>query len=148
MTKEINKVKPEQIYIIEELEKNSFSHPWTSMMIEEDMMHEFSQFLVLNIDGVNVGYVNIWIIDNSIELNRICVNPDFRKKGYSSILMNHVIELMKDNDLDRIILEVADDNKPALNLYDKFGFKDIHIRKKYYDNKADALIKELSRDDI
>lgn len=148
MTREINKLKPEQIYIIENLEKKCFNHPWTDVMIEEDMMHDFSDFFVLKIDDKNVGYVNIWTIDNSIELNRICIDPIFRKKGYGKFLLGHIVEILKDNDLDRIILEVADNNKPAISLYDKFGFKDIHIRKKYYDDGADALIKELVINDI
>lgn len=148
MTKEINRVKPEQVYIIADLEKDSFTNPWSSMMIEEDMMHDFSEFWVLKVDGINVGYANIWIIDNSIELNRICIKKDFRNNGYADILINHIIGIMQENDLDRIILEVADDNKAALGLYNKFKFKDIHRRNKYYENGADALIKELRLNDI
>ena len=45
------------------------------------------------------------------------------------------------NQGDRIILEVASNNEPAINLYKKCGFKIINIRKKYYKN-IDALVME------
>ncbi|MDO5026981.1 MAG: ribosomal protein S18-alanine N-acetyltransferase [Tissierellia bacterium] len=148
MTREIIRVNSEQIYAIDDLEKKCFEKPWTPVMIEADMMHEFSDFLLLKVDDKNVGYLNMWTIDNSIELNRICIDPDFRRKGYADELMNHLIDLLVEKNLDRILLEVAADNHAAIKLYDKYGFKDIHIREKYYDNGADALIKELVRDDI
>ncbi len=148
MTREIVNVNSDKIYAIVDLEKRCFDDPWTPSMIEGDMMHEFSDFLLLKVDGKNVGYMNMWIIDNSIELNRICIDPDYRKKGYADDLMNYLIDVMVEKNLDRIILEVAADNIPALKLYDKYGFQDLHVREKYYDNGADAIIKELVRDDI
>lgn len=39
-----------------------------------------------------------------------------------------------------ITLEVNEENKSAINLYKKYGFQTIGIRKKYYNNKFDAYI--------
>lgn len=147
MKRETFKCKEEQAYIIEELENKSFSHPWTKYNIQDDMMHDFSQFRVLQVDGENVGYVNIWIINDAIELNRICVLPEHRRSGHAEYMMEELIDLCKKHELERIILEVAADNNAAIALYDKFDFKDVHVREKYYDNKVDALIKVRMTDE-
>lgn len=147
MKKEIRIINPENSQIIVNLEEKSFDHPWTEDQIQSDMTHHFSQFRVLEVDGKDVGYANIWLIDGDMELNRICIAPEFRRQGYAEFIMYDLLSLCYENNLERIILEVAADNKPAIALYDKFDFKDIHIRERYYDNGADALIKVRITDD-
>jgi ribosomal-protein-alanine N-acetyltransferase len=45
---------------------------------------------------------------------------------------------------DFFYLEVRKSNIPAINLYKRFGFEIISIRKEYYsDNKEDALVMAL-----
>ena len=39
-----------------------------------------------------------------------------------------------------IYLEVNVENTQAIKLYEKFGFKNLGIRKKYYNNTTDAYI--------
>ncbi|MCI9366191.1 MAG: GNAT family N-acetyltransferase [Clostridia bacterium] len=39
-----------------------------------------------------------------------------------------------------ITLEVNEENKPAIHLYEKYGFQTVGTRKRYYDNKFDAYI--------
>lgn len=148
MTREIVIIRPEESQVIEEMEKACFDHPWSKVSIEDDMMHDFSQFRALEIDGTKVGYTNIWVIDGSMELNRIAVLPEFRNKGYAKDLMDDLVNLCSEYELEKIILEVARDNQAAIKLYDKYDFKDIHVREKYYDNGADALIKVRMTDDF
>ena len=48
--------------------------------------------------------------------------------------------MTKEAGKDSISLEVNEVNKPAINLYDKYGFEIVGRRKKYYDGKYDAII--------
>ena len=76
----------------------------------------------------------------------IAVDKNYTRKNIASTMLNHIIEVCKKMDLDNIFLEVRESNIPAINLYEKHGFKKISIRTNYYkDNNEDALIyvKEL-----
>lgn len=148
MKKEINKAKISDVYRIEELDKASFDKPWSSVLIEEDMNHEFSNFDLLEVDDKLVGYINYWLIGDDIELNRICILPEFRKMGLASSLLDYLVDLAYEKSSDRILLEVSADNENAIRLYDKFDFKDIYVREKYYDDGSDAIIKERVTNDM
>ena len=49
-----------------------------------------------------------------------------------------------DENLKVITLEVATKNIPALNLYEKFGFEVIHVRKNYYKDDDAYLMSRKS----
>ena len=56
-------------------------------------------------------------------------------------LMLHLIDECYEQMIKYITLEVRVSNIPAINLYEKFGFSSVGVRKKYYqDNNEDALI--------
>ena len=86
------------------------------------------------INGLIIVYKNI----DYYELEAIVVDIESRKKGIATNLITYFIEnyLTKN---DEILLEVRVDNINAINLYKKFGFENISIRKKYYQN-MDAFV--------
>ena len=56
-----------------------------------------------------------------------------------------ILKIAKEKNLERIILEVRATNEPALSLYKRKGFKELGIRKNFYDNpKEDALLMSVS----
>ena len=57
--------------------------------------------------------------------------------------MQALIDEAKKQNLTSITLEVNDKNFQAIKLYEKFGFKRIGLRKKYYNNTDDAIIMSL-----
>ena len=60
----------------------------------------------------------------------IIVKKEYRKKGIGQILLEKLISLSKETKLNTIILEVNVNNKIAINLYKKNGFKEIRKKKK------------------
>ena len=74
----------------------------------------------------------------------IVVRKDERKKGIGKRLLQELISIAKNEKVDNIFLEVNFSNVPAKKLYDNIGFRIIGIRKKYYNNKDDAIIMKLS----
>ena len=88
----------------------------------------FAKFLVCTIDNIIVGYLYYSDIYDRIEINQITVFDKYKRHGYGSILMEKVLSLGKS-----ISLEVRVDNIAAINLYKKYGFKIVSVRKGYYD---------------
>jgi len=61
----------------------------------------------------------------------VYVKPDYRGKGVSKMLMGAALENIKSNkEIIKVKLEVNAKQKPAYELYKKYGFKKIGITKK------------------
>ena len=59
-------------------------------------------------------------------------------QGYGEKLLYHVMDKL--DEYSSIFLEVRKSNFPAINLYLKFGFSELGIREKYYNDGEDAII--------
>ena len=68
----------------------------------------------------------------------VSIEPEYRKLGLAKLFVSNTIKIMKDKGVRNIVVETEVCNKPALNLYHKFGFKIIRCYKEYYDNGNDA----------
>lgn len=74
---------------------------------------------------------------DTIDLLSIVVDIKARNNGVASSLLNHLI--LQYGEKRPIVLEVDQENKCAIGLYEKFHFKIKNIRKGYYNGK-DALL--------
>ncbi len=84
-----------------------------------------------------IGYLYYSEIYERIEINQIEVEESNRNKGYGTKLLDYLI-----NNSDKsITLEVRKDNYPAIALYKKFNFKEVALRKNYY-NGIDGILME------
>jgi len=103
---------------------------------KEEVKNDGKELLVIEEDSI-IGYLYYSDIYERIEINQIEVDSSYRNKGYGSKLMKYLI----DNTNKSITLEVRIDNNPAIALYKKFNFKEVSIRKNYY-NGTDGLLME------
>ena len=103
---------------------------------EEIYNNPFARIFVYFVDNKIVGYIYYSVIYDRIELNQIEVLFEYRNKGIATILMERLLEEALD-----ITLEVRIDNEIAINLYRKFGFEKVAIRKGYY-NGVDGILME------
>ncbi|WP_043971384.1 MULTISPECIES: GNAT family N-acetyltransferase [Acinetobacter] len=78
-------------------------------------------------------------------LSSVVIEPEFQRQGIASQLLDAVIEYSKD-DVEQILLSVADDNQPAIDFYQKRGFQVYGVESKALKNKAeytDELLMKL-----
>jgi len=76
-----------------------------------------------------------------MEILNLAVLPDFRKLGLATALLRRGFEVCKKMGIAQSFLDVKISNTPAIELYKKFGYVQIGVRKKYYpDTKEDALL--------
>jgi ribosomal-protein-alanine N-acetyltransferase len=54
---------------------------------------------------------------------KIAVHPEHRRKGIGTALLNHCLEILKEKKIIDVCLNVEMTRKPAIALYEKFGFK-------------------------
>ncbi len=73
----------------------------------------------------------------------IVVKKDKRNLKIGSKLLEEILNIAKELKAKTITLEVNENNLPAIKLYQKYGFQEKGLRKKYYNNKDSAIIMTL-----
>ena len=89
------------------------------------------------------GYLLATMIDDEAEFLSIGVTPDQQRQGVGKRLLQRFFEHGTSQNMTRIVLEVAEDNVPAVRLYRDFGFVEFGRRKGYYKQgnwKIDAIM--------
>ena len=142
MDLEIDTMKMTDLDDVMEIERTSFSLPWSRWMFERELENrEHSHFLVVKSGPDVVGYIGFWMALDEAHIVTIAVRSDFRRKGVGSMLMVSALDLAVRLDADKATLEVRATNLPAQKLYEKFGFETVAIRRNFYsDTGEDAYI--------
>ncbi len=93
------------------------------------------------------GFAGFWIMDDETHITSIAVREAYRQQGAGELLLISVIDLATKLKARIITLEVRASNTAAQNLYSKYGFTHVGVRRGYYlDNREDALL--MSTPDI
>lgn len=138
----LREMEIKDIDAIMEIEKESFSTPWTRNAFEKEIKENMlAKYIVADLEGKAVGYAGIWLIIDEGHVTNIAIANAHRGKGIGKFLMMGLIDFCKDSGIHNMTLEVRASNIIAQNLYKKLGFLDCGIRPNYYaDDHEDAVI--------
>ena len=125
---------------LKEIENECFLLPWK----ESDLIYELkdnpvSTVCVIEDKGIILGFISYWITFDSATVAQIAIAKAYQGQHLSDLLMEEMIDDCYAKRAFSITLEVRVTNAKAINLYRKYGFKDIVIKPHYYDNGEDAL---------
>lgn len=99
-------------------------------------LNEFQKIIVYDDEFIK-GVLVYELIYDRIEIDYIIVDENYRKKSISSKLIEYLIE---NNSVENITLEVSKNNIAAINLYKKYGFEVVAVRKNYYKDQDGLLM--------
>ncbi|GAA0309726.1 ribosomal protein S18-alanine N-acetyltransferase [Psychrobacter aestuarii] len=94
-------------------------------------------------DGQVLAYCIYQQLFEQAEILRIGTHWDYQRQGLASQLLTAVCALCDSRDVETMLLEVRADNTPAIALYQRHGFVQIHQRKGYYQTAHSAPIDAL-----
>jgi len=124
-----------------ELDTNTISL-WTKKQWSNEFKKEGVKVFGLLLSNFVIGICAYQVVHDEAQVNYFVVNKEFRKRGYGSFLMNYLIELCEKLEINKILLEVSQENNAAQKFYDHFNFITVGIRKNYYKDGSNALLKE------
>ena len=137
----LNKNDLDEVSNIEHKAYGNFG--WSKKLFMSELANPYSRFLIsedkntLNV----IGYIGGWLVSDECHITTLVVSPLYRRKHIADILLYSLIHLVYTEDIKWLTLEVRVSDIPAINLYTKFGFKQLGIRKKYYqDSNEDAIL--------
>jgi len=128
----------EDIDFIVEAENEYFHNYSTKDKIIEDLNNPLIFYYILVKDNI-LGYINLWIDEDKAQINSFVIVEKYRQKGYGVKMLDFIFDVLKEKNVIDLTLEVRPSNKVALHLYEKCGFKQISIRRAYYNNGEDAF---------
>jgi ribosomal-protein-alanine N-acetyltransferase len=91
-------------------------------------------------DGALVGAITLTVGLDDADIESVFTLKSARRKGVADALIERAIDELKNLGKKGVLLEVREGNTPAKNLYFKHGFKQISVRKKYYQDGENAVI--------
>ena len=137
---EIRRARPDDAGEIAELESRIFADPFSQKDIFSYICSDTGMcFTALDESGV-VGYITGRKIPPEGEIYRIAVREDKRQRGIGYRLLSYALKTEYGSGVETVFLEVRSKNAPARALYKAYGFKEMGIRKNYYQNPADDAV--------
>ncbi len=130
-------------YEIEPIYNAEFDDFWKTSILKAELENTNSKYIIAKLDQEIVGYAGIWISVDDIHITNIAVKKSYRNNGIGSALLEQLISMSKKLNKSSLTLEVNTKNLYAQKLYLKFGFKNLGLRKKYYNGVEDAYIMTL-----
>ncbi len=147
MVKEITRVDiapmtAADIPAVLEIERRSFPTPWPRDAYTHELDHNRTAvYLVAHRDETLVGFAGMWVVMDEAHITTIAVDPPVRGQGIGERLLIALIDRASERGGRWIQLEVRRSNVVAQNLYRKYRFRDVGVRRHYYsDNGEDALV--------
>ena len=135
----INKMNLHDLKTIETSLLNYFDYFWNSNILKQEIESDSSTIYTLKINDKIVGFAGISIVLDEADITNIVIKKNCRGQKLSFFLMAILIDLASKSGCKKINLEVNEKNIIAINLYKKFGFEQVGLRKKYY-NDQDAVL--------
>lgn len=135
----------EDVPAVDALEQRLFpADAWPlHMFLSELSQHETRRYLVAESGGDIVGYAGLMCIEPIADVQTIAVVPECEGRGIGARLLTRLIDEARLRGAADVLLEVRADNPRAQQLYVRFGFEQIHVRRGYYRDGVDALIMRL-----
>ncbi|GHU33109.1 hypothetical protein FACS1894166_07860 [Bacilli bacterium] len=84
-----------------------------------------------------MGYVFSLVSIDSVDVLKIFILVDCRRKGFGRKLLDDIISSYS---MKPVYLEVDESNQVAIDFYKALGFVKIHMRRNYYDYQKNAII--------
>ena len=110
--------------------------------VDTTYSNPFSRKIEYVIDNNSVGYLEYSLIYDRMEIDNFLVLDEYRNKGIGTKLLAHLVSLAINYRVINITLEVRVSNDVAINLYKKFGFREVALRKYYYGDEDGILMEK------
>lgn len=97
------------------------------------------------VDGRLAGFYLARLAGPDVELLKLAVDTSCRRRGIAGALIQTCLNWGREAACESCFLEVRQSNLSAIRLYERFGFRPLSIRHRYYQEPVeDALV--MSRD--
>lgn len=127
---------------------------WNIDMFLEELTHPTRTYYMLELPVEDpesdeggwraIGYCGTMVVADTADVQTIGVLPEYEGHGFGRAMLELMHERAREQGAERILLEVRADNPRAQHLYERNGYRAIHVRRRYYEDGTDAIIMECA----
>jgi ribosomal-protein-alanine N-acetyltransferase len=161
-------MRREDIPQVLDIERQSFPTMWPQTVYERELQNRAARYLVACEPATDpappatepsgllgrlfgrapsaardriLGLVGLWCAAGEGHIVTIAVRPELRRRGIGELLVIAALEAAIDAGQHEVTLECRISNGAARALYEKYGFRQVGVRARYYsDNQEDAVL--------
>jgi ribosomal-protein-alanine N-acetyltransferase len=124
------------------IERVSFTTPWPPQAYGQELeTNRLAHYLVALLGDELVAYGGVWLMVDEAHITTFAIHPAWRRQRIGERLLLAFLDLAVDHGAHEATLEVRLSNLAARRLYEKYGFRPVGLRPRYYsDDNEDALI--------
>ena len=137
----IKQINEKDIDLCYELDSSTISF-WTKKQWASEFKKEGIKVVGLFLSSLAIGICVFHVVLDEAQINFFVVNEKYRNKGFGSYFTSYVIKQCKNLNITKLFLEVSHTNVTAERFYSRFDFSTVGVRKNYYKDGSDALLKE------
>ncbi|MEV0581610.1 ribosomal protein S18-alanine N-acetyltransferase [Nonomuraea sp. NPDC050310] len=121
---------------------------WSEAMMrgELDEQPRTRHYVVALEGGEIVGYAGLAAAADQADVQTIAVLEAHRGRGIGSAMLTELLDEAFRRGAIEVFLEVRADNPGARAVYERFGFVEIGVRRRYYDDGTDAIVMKRKLD--
>jgi ribosomal-protein-alanine N-acetyltransferase len=128
------------------IEPYIYPYPWTRGNFSDSLNSGYSAWVLLR-NEVIIGYALVMMVLDEAHLLNLSIAKGHQKQGLGRLLLEHMIDIAKNNQAANMFLEVRPSNISAIALYENMGFNEMAIRRGYYpakNSREDAVLMGLA----
>ncbi|MTV38735.1 ribosomal protein S18-alanine N-acetyltransferase [Duganella radicis] len=126
------------------LEQSVYPHPWSMANFEDSLSSHYEAWVLRDRDGDLLGYFLLMAAVDEAHLLNVAVSAERQGQGLGRFLLNQSVACARGLGMESVLLEVRPSNTRALEIYERYGFKQIGRRRGYYPaadgQREDAIV--------
>jgi len=128
-------------YVLEQIHAASFPDGWTRETFDHLLTeNQTCGWMATSVDETPLGFILARVVADEAEILTFAVHPSSQGQGLGRYLIMELMNFLKSVRCMKIFLEVALDNRAAIDLYTSVGFKCVGTRPNYYQRNAQTFI--------
>jgi len=113
------------------IEQTAYSHPWTRGNFRDALASGY-WMQCLRVQDELLGYVVAMGGVQETHLLNITVAPERQRQGWAHMMLDALCLWSRRQGAEWLWLEVRESNRRALQVYERYGFRRVGLRKDYY----------------
>ncbi|WP_031161039.1 ribosomal protein S18-alanine N-acetyltransferase [Streptosporangium roseum] len=142
MTVVLRQMTFDDLPAVMKIERETFPRDaWSEGMLraELDDQPRTRHYVVALVGDEIIGYAGLFAAGDQADVQTIAVAADRRRAGVGAAMLSELLAEAVRRGAHAVFLEVRADNPDAEAMYDRFGFKRIGLRRRYYEDGTDAI---------
>ena len=120
------------------LNYSMFPNIWEYDVLQDD--YNDSKYIVIKQNEEIYGFAGFRTIFEEMEIMNIVTKADKRNQGFASNMLSYILRYAHNHEMEKINLEVNENNLPAIKLYKTYGFQVVGKRNAYYKDGSAILM--------